>query len=102
MLSAVADRFGFWGPHGSPHAGWGDWSHFVQYCAQVNSFLPFSFAAPLAVVATGLEILFSLGLITGLYLRICAYGSAALLGLFALAMTASFGIKSPLNYSVFV
>jgi uncharacterized membrane protein YphA (DoxX/SURF4 family) len=102
MLSAVADRFGLWGPHGTQYAGWGDWSHFVQYCAQVNRSLPASFAGPLAVVATALEIAFSTGLISGVFLKFSAYGSAALLGLFALAMAVSFGVKSPLNYSVFV
>ena len=36
----AADRLGFLGPPGSPHVGWGDWPHFLQYAAQVMSFLP--------------------------------------------------------------
>ncbi|HEY3837152.1 MAG TPA: DoxX family protein, partial [Bryobacteraceae bacterium] len=52
LLSAVADRFGLWGPPGSTNVSWGDWAHFVQYCARVNSFLPSAMAAPLAWMAT--------------------------------------------------
>ena len=102
LLSAVGDRFGFWGPNGSPNVSWGDWEHFVHYCAAVNGFLPAALAIPLAWLATGLETAFGAGLISGVFLRTSAYGSAALLGMFAAAMTISFGIKSPLNFSVFV
>jgi hypothetical protein len=40
LLSAVADRFGLWGPPGGTDVSWGDWAHFVAYTAKVNSFLP--------------------------------------------------------------
>jgi hypothetical protein len=40
LLSAVADRFGLWGPPGGTNVSWGDWAHFVAYTAKVNSFLP--------------------------------------------------------------
>lgn len=40
FLSAVADRFGLWGPYGHKNVDWGDFSHFVAYTARVNSFLP--------------------------------------------------------------
>jgi hypothetical protein len=42
-----------------------------------------------------------LALILGIFPRPVAWASAALLGLFAVAMTLSLGIKAPLNYSVF-
>jgi hypothetical protein len=29
LLSAVADRFGIWGPPGAATVSWGDWTHFV-------------------------------------------------------------------------
>ncbi len=29
ILSAVADRFGLWGPPGTANVSWGDWPHFV-------------------------------------------------------------------------
>ena len=29
FLSAVADRFGLWGPPGAPNVAWGEWQPFV-------------------------------------------------------------------------
>jgi putative oxidoreductase len=101
LLSAVADRFGLWGPFGSPQATWGDWAHFVHYCGILNSFAPAALIAALAWISTILEIVFGLALIIGFKLELAAYGSAILFALFALAMTWSLGIKAPLNYSVF-
>jgi putative oxidoreductase len=102
ILSAVADRFGIWGPPGATNVAWGDWPHFVAYTAKVNRFLPGVFAPALAVTATGAEGLLGVALILGVFPRPVAWASAALLGLFAVAMTLSFGIKAPLNDSVFV
>ena len=31
FLSAVADRFGLWGPYGAKNVSWGDFAHFVEY-----------------------------------------------------------------------
>ena len=101
FLSAVGDRFGFWGPHGATNVSWGDFAHFTVYTAQVNSFLPSSLAPTLAVVSTILESLFGVTLVLGLFTRVMAYGSACLLALFALSMAASLGVKAPLDYSVF-
>lgn len=101
FLSAVADRFGIWGAPGQKNVGWGDFAHFVSYVAEVNSFMP-SFAIHfLAWAATIGE--FSLGilLIVGVWPRWVALGSALLLAMFGTAMAISFGIKSPLDYSVF-
>lgn len=102
FLSACADRFGLWGPPGSRYAVWGDWSHFALYAAKLNSFLPVWLHTPAACIATIAEISFGFALISGFLLREAAYGSAVLLGLFALTMTISLGVKAPLNYSVFV
>jgi len=33
ILSAVADRFGLWGPPRAANVSWGDWPHFVAYTA---------------------------------------------------------------------
>lgn len=103
LLSAVADRFGFWGaPGGADSVSWGDWPHFVAYTAKVNDFLPTALASTLAVVATAVEILLGVFLLLGLFPRPTAWASAALFAAFAAAMTLSFGIKAPLNYSVWV
>jgi uncharacterized membrane protein YphA (DoxX/SURF4 family) len=101
FLAAVADRFGLWGPYGSRNASWGDFAHFVGYTAQVNSFLPESWAPFLALAATVSELVLGLALLLGIWLPVAAAASAILLFIFGSAMTVSFGIKQPLNYSVF-
>jgi uncharacterized membrane protein YphA (DoxX/SURF4 family) len=102
FLSAVADRFGIWGPPGAANVSWGDWPHFVAYTAKVNSFLPAVLAPTLAGIATAAELVLGVALILGVFTRPVAWASTILLALFAGAMTVSFGIKAPLNYSVFV
>jgi uncharacterized membrane protein YphA (DoxX/SURF4 family) len=101
FLSAVGDRFGFWGPHGAANVSWGDFAHFTMYTAQVNSFMPSGLAFTLAILATIFEGLFGVALVLGLFTRAAAIGSACLLAIFAFSMTVSLGIKAPLNYSVF-
>jgi putative oxidoreductase len=65
LLSAVADRFGLWGPPGGTNVSWGDWAHFVSYTAKVNSFLPPALAQGLAVLATAAELALGVGLLLG-------------------------------------
>ena len=101
LLSAVADRFGVWGPPGAVNVSWGDWSHFVAYTSKVNGFLPATLAPVLAVLATAAELALGLALILGVWRRPVARASCGLLTLFALTMTLSFGVKAPLNFSVF-
>jgi uncharacterized membrane protein YphA (DoxX/SURF4 family) len=55
----------------------------------------------LAWAATLAEFGLGLALIFGVWPRWVALGSAVLLALFGAAMAISFGIKSPLDYSVF-
>jgi len=101
FLSAVADRFGLWGAYGKPHVAWGDFAHFTKYTGTVNSFLPPRMIPAVAWTATIAETAFGIGLILGIYKRAITLASAILLLLFALAMAISFGIKAPLDYSVF-
>jgi putative oxidoreductase len=97
FLSAVADRFGLWGRHGD----WGNFATFTQYTARVNSFMPAALIPFLAWTSTAAELLLGIALILGLWLRWVALSSAILLFMFGMAMAISFGIKSPLDYSVF-
>ena len=98
FLSGIADRFGlYWGRN----VGYGNFDGFMQYTAKVNSFMP-AFSIPfLAWAATVAEFSLGVALILGLWPRWVALGSAILLALFGVAMAISFGIKSPLDYSVF-
>lgn len=101
FLSAVADRFGWWGPYGEPHVAWGVFSRFTAYTGTLLSFLPRYLYPSMAWSATAAETIFGIALIIGLFTRAIAFMSGILLLTFALAMTFSLGIKAPLDFSVF-
>jgi uncharacterized membrane protein YphA (DoxX/SURF4 family) len=101
FLSAVADRFGFWGAYGRPHVAWGDFARFIAYTGKLNWFAPTAMLPTLAWMATLAETLLGLALILGIFTRITALLSGLLLLLFALTMTFALGIKAPLDASVF-
>lgn len=101
LLSAVADRFGLWGPYGAPHVAWGDWAHFVHYCGVLNSYAPTALIPALAWISTAVEIAFGLAFLVGFQLESVAYASAVLFALFAFGMTWGTGVKSALDASVF-
>ena len=96
MLSAVADRFGFWGSN----SAWGNWATFEDYTKTLTYFLPNTFSKIAAYFATFCEILFSILLLIGFKTKITAYSTGFLLLSFGIAMTISLGIKAPLDYSV--
>jgi putative oxidoreductase len=96
FLSAVASRLNLWGNQSS------GWQNFLSYTEQVNSFVPENFIPTLAVTSTVLEFLLGILLLVGYKMRYVASYAAILTSLFALAMTISFGIKEPIDYSVFV
>jgi uncharacterized membrane protein YphA (DoxX/SURF4 family) len=98
FLSGIADRFGL---YQGRNIGYGNFAGFVQYTAKVNSFMPASSIPFLAWAATVAELSFGVALVIGLWVRWAAVGSCLLLILFGTAMAISFGIKSPLDYSVF-
>ncbi len=102
FLSAVADRFGLWGAPGAPGVAWGNWTEFLDYVAALNWFLPAGLVPIVGWVATLGELGFAIALLVGWRLTWVANASGLLLLLFALAMTISEGIKSPLDASVFV
>src|SRR3954465_8196810 len=98
FLSGIADRFGL---YRGRNVGSGNFGGFIQYTAKVNSFMPAATIPFLAWSATALELAFGVALVLGLWLRWTALASSLLLFLFGIAMAISFGIKSPLDYSVF-
>src|SRR5689334_24106790 len=69
FLSAVADRFGLWGPYGAKNVSWGDFAHFVQYTGAVTSLFPSSLTVSFARAATVAETLFGILLIAGFKIR---------------------------------
>jgi putative oxidoreductase len=97
FLSGIASRFGLYGKN----VGNGNFAKFVKYTAEVNAFLPAYMIPFLAWSATAAELVLGIDLILGVWPRGVALGSAVLLALFGITMAISFGIKSPLDYSVF-
>ena len=97
FLSGIASRFGLY-PKG---AGYGNFANFMRYTAEVNSFMPASTIPFLAWAATAAEFFFGVALLLGVWPRWIALGSAILLAMFGIAMAISFGVKEPLDYSVF-
>jgi uncharacterized membrane protein YphA (DoxX/SURF4 family) len=97
FLNGIASRFGLYGNN----VGYGNYANYVKYAGEVNSFMP-AWAIPfLANAATVAEFGFGSLLVLGLWVRWAAYGSALLLAMFGTAMAISFGLVSPLDYSVF-
>jgi hypothetical protein len=100
FLSAVADRFGLWGPFGVVGVSWGNFERFTAYTGQLLWFLPPYLVSAAAIVATAAEAIVAGGLLVGWKLHWWAFAAAALLLSFALAMTVALGVKAPTDYSV--
>lgn len=98
LLSAVADRFGFW----DKNFTWGNWQNFENYTKQITAFLPESLSIFGAYAATSLEIIFALFLLLGYKTKLTAFATGIILLLFALSTSMTLGIKAPLDYSVWV
>src|SRR5262245_59239086 len=56
FLSAVGDRYGMWGPFGTPNVSWGDFGRFVAYAGKLNWFVPEGLWPLLAVLSTAAEV----------------------------------------------
>ena len=97
FLSAVASRLGLW----DRTLNLKHFANFIEYTAAVNSFLPSAVIPGVAVLATICETVLGILLIAGLWPRWVSLASAALLAMFGTAMAISFGLKSPMDYSVF-
>jgi uncharacterized membrane protein YphA (DoxX/SURF4 family) len=100
FLSAVADRFGLWGPFGTPNVAWGEFGRFVAYVGKLNWFVPEGLWPLAAWLSTAAELALGLLLLVGLWTRVAATLSALLLLVFALAMTVALGPEAPLAFSV--
>lgn len=101
FLSAVADRFGLWGPYGAKNVSWGNFARFVEYTGAVTSLFPSSLTLFFAWTTTVAETLLGILLIIGCAVRTVSILSGVLLLLFAICMTTGLGIKTPFDYSVF-
>src|SRR5947209_14891312 len=84
FLSAVADRFGLWGPLGAKNVSWGDFAHFAEYTGAVTSLFPSSLTVPFAWAATVAETIFGILLIAGFKIRMASVLYGLLLFSFAI------------------
>ncbi|MCF6406891.1 DoxX family membrane protein [Chitinophaga filiformis] len=100
LLSAVADRLGIWGPHGTQNVSWGDWEHFLAYSNKLNFYVSPGLGNIMAIVATTLEVIFAVLLLIGYKTKLAAWGTCVLMVIFALSMTVAMGVQPPLSYSV--
>ena len=98
FLSAVADRFGFWG---TTLSAWGNWESFAKYCNTLLPFVSYETASLLGGVATFLEVVFAFLLLTHFKTDLIAKFSGSLLLTFGLMMVFALNVKAPLDYSVF-
>ncbi|MEQ8472446.1 MAG: DoxX family protein [Marinoscillum sp.] len=98
FLSAVFDRFGIWPQNVS---AWGNWDSFLDYTATLIPWVPDHFIPFFGFVATAAEVVFSICLLIGYKTSFFAKLSGLLLLCFGLAMSTTYGLKAPLDYSVF-
>jgi putative oxidoreductase len=97
FLSAVAGRFGLWDrTFDLKH-----FANFLEYAGEVLSFMPKATVPYLAWAATVCEASLGILMILGLWPQWISASSAILLAMFGTAMAISFGLKSPMDYSVF-
>ncbi|MFI9509263.1 hypothetical protein [Nocardia sp. NPDC052566] len=99
FLSAVADRFGWWG--GTANVSWGNFDNFLVYLNKLAPYLSGPFVDVVGWVSTAAEIVLGLTLLFGIALRWSAWASTGLLLSFALSMFFFSGPEAPLSASVF-
>lgn len=102
FLSAVSDRFGWWGPPGAPNISWGTFHNFLAYTARLNPWFSAGWISAIGWTATICEIGFGVMLVIGYRTRLAAVSSGLLTLAFAIGMVCGIGIHPPLSYSVFV
>lgn len=101
FLSAVADRFGFWGEPGATGVAWGNMSNFLQYTSMLTFGASGVLLQILGWAATILEGILGALLIVGLKVKQVAFLSGILLLCFGIGMACNVSPKAPFDYSVF-
>ncbi|HET8839684.1 MAG TPA: DoxX family protein [Flavobacteriaceae bacterium] len=101
FLSAVADRFGLWGPPGSAIVAWGNMENFLGYTSTVTFGATGILLKILGWTATILEAVLGIFLIIGFKMKSTAILSGLLLLLFGIGMVCNLPAKTVLDFSVF-
>src|SRR4051812_23064876 len=100
FLSAVADRFGLWGPIGTPGVSWGGFAKFLDYTATLLPFLPTTLVAVAGWGSPVGAIVLGGAPPPGGAVRPGPPARGVLLLTSAIAMTTALGPEAPLSYSV--
>ncbi len=101
FLSAVADRFGLWGPPRGTNVAWGTFSNVLAYAARVNPWAPAAAVPAIGWSVTAAEVALGITLLAGVHTRTVTFLSGLLLLGFAVGMTAGTGVKTAFDASVF-
>jgi len=75
--------------------------HFLGFVAYLNWFAPKALIPTIGVLETVIEFELAVTLLIGVYPRVVAWASAALLTSFALTMSIRLGIKMTMGYGVY-
>jgi uncharacterized membrane protein YphA (DoxX/SURF4 family) len=97
---SIADRFGILGPYRAVGVSWGNWKNFVYYTHVLNGLLPASAAPYLAIFATLLEASLAICLVLGFLPRPTTLGTAILLAIYVITMSATSGFVSQFDFAV--
>jgi uncharacterized membrane protein YphA (DoxX/SURF4 family) len=99
FLSAVADRFGWWGRFGQ--GSWGNMDNFADYAHQLAPFASGWLLTVIVWAATATETTLGVLLLTGRWPKFVGWATCLVLTVFGTAMACTLGVESPLSYSVF-
>lgn len=102
LISAVADRLGYWGPPGTASVSWGNFHNFLLYTAKLNPWCPTAFIPILGELVTIAEAGLGLLLLLGFLTRIAGLLTGFLAMTFAVAMVFVLGMHPVLTYEVVV
>ena len=101
-LSAVFDRFGFWGHFGETGVSWGSMTQFFKHVSTLCPWATENMIPVIGWVVTVLEALIALAYIINAKNKIINYANIFLLILFIISMSLFQSIKMMINFNVIV
>ncbi|CAM1656702.1 unnamed protein product [Bartonella choladocola] len=101
-LSAVFDRFGFWGHFGETGVSWGSMTQFFKHVSTLCPLAPENMIPVIGWVVTVLEALIALAYIINTKNKFINIANIFLLLLFLLSMSLFQSIKMMINFNVIV
>lgn len=102
LISAVADRLGYWGPPGTASYPGGNFQNFLLYTAKLNPWCPPAYIPMLGELVNIAEAALGLLLVLGFLTHIAGLLTGFLALTFAGTMTLVLGVHPALTYEVFV